>query len=86
MVAINRINRRGCRWVSKITDVEVLQKVSGHQTSLLVEAVAKAMGNQVARSDDLLGGLKELTSVLASVDGNLSKMYNLLNAKIWALK
>jgi hypothetical protein len=54
MSAINQINCQGCRWVSKIGDVDVLLRDdSEYQTSLLVEVVTKAMGDQVACSKGL---------------------------------
>ncbi len=55
VAAINRINRQGHHWVSEIGDADVLREDSGYQTSSLVEVVAKALGNQVAHSKDLLG-------------------------------
>jgi len=81
---INRINKRGRRWLSDIGSIEELRDETGRHDITLVEALIKGMG--ATPQDNLSGEVEELSRNLAGVDADLAKTCTLLNNKIKALE
>ena len=82
--AINRINKRGRRWLSDIGSIEELRDETGRHDITLVEAVIKGMG--ATPQDNLSGEVEELSRNLAGVDADLAKTCTLLHNKIQSLE
>ena len=74
--AIDRINKRGRRWLSNIGSIDELRDETGRRDITLVEAVMKGLSGEV----------EELARNLAGVDADLAKTCTLLNNKIQALE
>ena len=82
--AINRINKRGRRWLSNIGSIDELRDETGRHDITLVKAVIKGMAG--TPQDNLSGEVEELSRNLAGVDADLAKTCTLLNNKIQALE
>ena len=82
--AIDRINKRGRRWLSDIGSIDELRDETGRRDITLVEAVMKSMAG--TPQDVLSGEVEELARNLAGVDADLAKTCTLLNNKIQALE
>ena len=84
VAAIDRINKRGQRWMSDIGSIDELREESGQNNITLVEAVIKALA--VTPQDELSGEVEELLKTLAEVDADLARNCTLLNNKIQTLE
>ena len=82
---INRINKRGRRWLNDIGSIEELRDETGRRDITLVEAVLKGMGGATPQ-DNLSGEVEELSRNLAGVDADLAKTCTLLHNKIQSLE
>ena len=82
--AIDRINKRGRRWLSTIGSIDALRDETGRRDITIVEAVMKSMAG--TPQDVLSSEVEELARNLAGVDADLAKTCTLLNNKIQALE
>jgi hypothetical protein len=74
--AIDRINKRGRRWLSNIGSIDELRDETGRRDITLIEAVMKGMAG--TPQDVLFGEVEELARNLAGVDADLAKTCTLL--------
>jgi hypothetical protein len=89
IAAIDRINKQGRRWESKVGDVTVLRDDSGLPSLTIVNAVAKMAPLTTpheSSGDDLSSKLVALSDLIAAVDNDFSKTCTILNNKIKALE
>ena len=88
VAAIDRINKRGRRWVSQIGRIEELREEVGRDDVTLVEVVLGLGKAMMAGGppDELTGTVEDLTKTIDAVDLDLVRNCTLLNSKIQALE
>lgn len=88
VATIDRINKRGRRWVNQIGRIQELCKEMGRDDVTLVEVVlglSKAVMTG-GPHDDLSGTVEELSKTIDAVDHDLVQNCSLLNTKIQSLE
>jgi hypothetical protein len=88
VAAINRINKRGRRWVSQIGRIEELREEIGRDDVTFVEAVLGLGKTMMAGGppEDLTGAVDDLTKTVDEIDHDLARNCTLLHTKIQALE